>query len=374
MLLTRTDLESREHAILAPYAVFSTAATRHYPDTPESYRTAFARDRARIIHSKSFRRLRGKTQVFVAHYGDHYRNRLTHTLEVAQISRELARSLGVNEDLAECIALAHDLGHTPFGHVGERRMSELLRPFGLTFEHNRQSRRIVTELEKKYPGHPGLNLTLPVLDGLAKHATPYDHPDPTDFHQPSLEAQIVDIADEIAYTNHDLDDGLRSGILTREALAEIPLWHEATATVDPTLPDEAFVHRAVSALIDRMVRDIIETTATAIKKNDIRIVTDIEKFPARLVTFSPALAPMVTTLRSFLFQRFYLSPTVSTRSAVGAEVISTLFVRLLKNPDRITPEFHDRLALDPPHVVVADFIAGMTDGYAEEFLAKLGDT
>lgn len=368
MLFRRLDLESRERASLAPYACFSDHAQRAYPEVSDEFRTAFARDRARIIHSKSFRRLKGKTQVFIAHYGDHYRNRLTHTMEVAQISREIARALGANEDLAECVALAHDLGHTPFGHVGEKKLDELLRPFGVRFEHNRQSRRIVTELEKKYPNHPGLNLTLDVLDGLAKHATPYDQVGVVHPHHPSLEAQIVDLADEIAYTNHDIDDGLRAGIITRAELDQLSLWREAIVDVDPTLLPESFHHRAVSALIDRMVRDIEQTTAATLTTHNLDTADKIMHHGTRVVAFSDKLASEEAKLRSFLYERFYFAPSVAARSRAGAAVMEQIFTALMKNPTLVTPEFSERFAVDPVHVVVADFIAGMTDSYAEEFL------
>lgn len=371
MLISRVDLEARERAILAPYAMLAGDATREHPETMDDYRTAFARDRARIIHAKSFRRLKGKTQVFVAHAGDHYRNRLSHTLEVAQIARELARTFGVNEDLAECIALAHDLGHTPFGHVGEHKMDELLRPFGARFEHNRQSRRILTTLEKKYPDFAGLNLTTAVLDGLAKHRSAYDQADATFTQQPSLEAQIVDLADEIAYTNHDIDDGLRSGILTRAGLRTLPIWRTAEERVDATLPEESFIHRAVSALIDRMFTNLTHTTEQRIVTAGIASPAAVMTHAAKLVAFSTDFEKEHAQLRTYLFQNFYLSPPVRARSDVGAQIIAELFTRLMKSPDRITSEFATRLAVDPTHIVVADFIAGMTDHYAEEFLATL---
>ena len=371
MLLTRAQLEEKERQHLAVYATFSADAVRVHPDPDDEYRTAFQRDRGRIIHSKAFRRLKGKTQVFVAHAGDHYRNRLSHSLEVAQISRDLARNLGLNEDLAECIALAHDLGHTPFGHVGERKLNELLQPFGETFEHNQQSRRILTDLEKKYPDVRGLNLTQDVLDGLAKHQTPYDRAGEELGQWPSLEAQIVDIADEIAYTNHDIDDGLRSGILQRTDFAGLVLWEEAAATVDASLPTEAYNHRVVSAIIDRMTRDLLAHTEQSIVSAGVDSLAAVRQARERLVRFSDDFGKNVALLRSFLYEYFYLSEPVSAKSAVGAAVIGDIFQRIISDPTQLPPEFAARLTDAPLHVVVADFIAGMTDNYAEEFLVSL---
>ncbi len=371
MLLTRAQLEEIEKKNLALYATLSAAATREYPESPDEHRTAFQRDRARIIHSKSFRRLKGKTQVFVAHYGDHYRNRLSHTLEVAQLARDLARSLGLNEDLAESIALAHDLGHTPFGHVGEHKLNKLLQPYGTGFEHNRQSRRILTTLEKKYPTHDGLNLTKDLLDGLAKHQSAYDQVGESFVQQPSLEAQIVNLADEIAYTNHDIDDGLRSGIFTRDDLKNLKLWQIATEQVDSSLPAESYIHRSVSALIHAMATDLLTQTEANLEESKIDSLATVQAYSAPLAAFSPDFVSEHTKLRQFLYQNFYLTPEVKKKSEEGAEVIEQLFAKLLAKPALISPEFAVRLEKDPVLVVVADFIAGMTDTYATEFLIKL---
>jgi dGTPase len=371
VLFTRAQLEALEKQTLAPYATFAAAAKREFPEIKDDYRTAFQRDRARIIHSKSFRRLKGKTQVFVAHYGDHYRNRLTHTLEVAQLSRDLARSLGLNEDLAESIALAHDLGHTPFGHVGERKLDELLQPFGRSFEHNQQSRRILTVLEKKYPDSDGLNLTHDLLDGLAKHQSEYDRAGEAFAHQPSLEAQIVNLADEIAYTNHDLDDGLRSGIFHRADLADLRLWQIAIADVDPSLPEESFIHRAVSALIHAMATDLLAQTEKNLQAVQADSLAAIQNHAQPLAAFSADFAVEHGQLKSFLYKNFYLSPSVKAKSEEGADMIEQIFAKLLAQPELISPEFATRLQIDPAPVVVADFVAGMTDSYAKEFLVKL---
>ncbi|MFA5351895.1 MAG: deoxyguanosinetriphosphate triphosphohydrolase [Candidatus Gracilibacteria bacterium] len=372
MLLTRENLEKREKETFAPYAVFSAEATREFPETPDKFRTAYQRDIARIIHSKSFRRLRGKTQVFVAHHGDHFRNRLTHTLEVAQISRSLARNLGLNEDLAEAIALAHDLGHTPFGHVGEEKLNELLLTYGEGFEHNRQSRRILTTLEKKYPDFDGLNVSLELLDGLHKHQSSYDQREEKFQTSPSLEAQLVNLADEIAYTNHDIDDGLRSGIFAREDLSKFALWQQALKKVDAKLPTEAFHHRAVSAVIALLTTDLLLTTEANLEANKITSLQQVKDFQKPLAQFSPLMQQNLAELRGFLFTNFYNSETVAELSNQGAETIQCIFEALITNPKLLPIEFALRLEKDSLHQVCADFLAGMTDNYANEFCARLG--
>lgn len=373
MLLTRENLEKREKKNLAPYAVFSAEATREFPETADKFRTACQRDIARIIHSKSFRRLKGKTQVFVAHHGDHFRNRLSHTLEVAQISRSLARNLGLNEDLAEAIALAHDLGHTPFGHVGEVQLDELLQPFGENFEHNRQSRRILTTLEKKYPEFEGLNVSLELLDGLSKHQSSYDQTGVTFSNFPSLEAQLVNLADEIAYINHDIDDGLRADIFTQADLENFTLWRQALEQVDKKLPEEAFVHRAVSALIELLTTDLLLKTEQDLQANSITTLAEVKTFSKPLVSFSPTTHTDLAQLRQFLFTNFYSSETVAELSNQGAVTIQKIFTALLTNPKLLPIEFAMRLEKDSLHQVCADFLAGMTDNYANEFDKKLKD-
>lgn len=371
MLLTRSQIEAHEHETLAPYATFSDGAKREYPDEASEYRTAFQRDHARIIHSKSFRRLKGKTQVFVAHHGDHFRNRLSHTLEVAQISRNLARNLGLNEDLAESIALAHDLGHTPFGHAGEKKLDELLQPFGARFEHNRQSRRILTTLEKKYIDFSGLNMTSDLLDGLAKHQSLYDQKDEKFDQQPSLEAQIVNLADEIAYTNHDLDDGLRAGILQRDDLKNLEIWQAAISEVDPKLPKEAFDHRASSAVIAILTTDLLKQVEKNITENKIDSLQKVQSFARPLAEFSEKTSSALFELGKFLKKNFYLNKTVSELSDRGVGILEKVFQKIIQKPNLLTEEFSARLDLDPLHIVAADFVAGMTDNYAEEFLNKL---
>jgi len=266
-MFTKKDLEQREEKQLASYAVFSSGSRgRVHAEAPPEYRTEFQRDRDRVIHCRAFRRLKHKTQVFVAvQDGDHHRTRLTHTLEVTQISRDIARTLNLNEDLAETIALAHDLGHTPFGHTGEKVLDELLKDFG-GFEHNRQSKKIVECLEKRYPNFTGLNLSYEVVDGLIKHRSPYDNSGVILAEAPSLEAQVANLADEVAYNSHDIDDALAAGLLTLNDLQEVRLWAEITAQNKNTCAtDRDLINLNIRTLINRMINDILIETNTVCK-------------------------------------------------------------------------------------------------------------
>ncbi|MFA5928050.1 MAG: dNTP triphosphohydrolase, partial [Candidatus Margulisiibacteriota bacterium] len=278
-MLTRQDFENRENQFLAPYAVRSAQSRgRVYPEPQDPTRTDFERDRDRIIHSKAFRRLKHKTQVFVAHEGDHYRTRLTHTLEVAQIARHLCRILNVNEDLGETIALAHDLGHTPFGHVGESVLDELCKDIG-GFEHNQQSLRVVEVLEKKYPGFNGLNPTYELMAGLRKHQTPWDVPNAAlDLEGPSIEAQCVNMADEVAYNSHDLDDGFEAGLFGLGELAGCRLWQEVLDTAVKgysNLSDKEKKNLTVRSLIGRQIMDINQGTVQRIAAQGIASLSDV---------------------------------------------------------------------------------------------------
>lgn len=372
MFLTRPLAEQREKQTLASYAAFSADSRgRAYAEPEDPYRTCFQRDRDRIIHSKAFRRLKGKTQVFVAHYGDHYRSRLDHSMEVAQLSRDVARMLNLNEDLAEAIGLAHDLGHTPFGHAGEEAMNQLLKPFGDRFEHNEQSRRIVDYFEEKKPDHPGLNLSFEVRDGLMKHRTTYDRPVATDTLMPSLEAQIVNIADEIAYSNHDIDDGLRAKILKIEDLKTLALWQAAERHVDPDQPFDLWVMAMISSLITLMVNDLAEETHRRIMAQGIKTIDQIYNTPEPLAGFSSEMAVGMEKLKAFLFKNFYQSPGVSSYNAEGKTVIHFLFTRLMADPKLLPEKFQERLKIEKPYLVVKDYIAGMTDKFALDLYQTL---
>lgn len=329
---------------------------REFPEAEDKTRTPFERDRDRIIHSKSFRRLSGKTQVFVATYGDHFRDRLTHTLEVAQIARGMSRSLGLIEDLAEAISLAHDLGHTPFGHAGEEEMDKIMRGFGFHFEHNEQSKRIVEKLEKQFPNFDGLNLTFEVRQGLAKHQTVYDQSGKKILNK-SMEAQVADIADEIAYINHDLDDGLRSELYSFKDLKKLELWSEATEAVfskygkiaDPMV----FRHRTISHLTSMMIENAV---ANAAKSN----LSFSEKFKGKIIK-----------VREFLWNNMYQSPAVLSNSKKGQEIIRKLFVKLYKNPSLMPESFYKKVDVeDPLEIIVKDYVAGCTDQYAKLCVAQ----
>ncbi|MBI5413531.1 deoxyguanosinetriphosphate triphosphohydrolase [Candidatus Peregrinibacteria bacterium] len=369
--VSKKDLEKRERQALAPYAVLNGKSLgREFPETEDFTRTCFQRDRDRIIHCKPFRRLSGKTQVFVATYGDHFRDRLSHTLEVAQIARDLARNLRLNEDLCETIALAHDLGHTPFGHAGEQTLNEIMMGFGSHFEHNEQSRRIVEVLEKQFPNFEGLNLSFEVRAGLSKHQTSYDQKG-RKIAGKTLEAQIVDIADEIAYHNHDVDDGLRSELFSLNDLKKVAPWREVLDGVykkyGRKLEPVVLRHRAVSHLISMMIENVLKTTESNLKKYKIRLPEDVVNHKKELVGFSSGFNKKVKELRQFLWDKMYKSPQVMKHSEKGQKVLGDLFRHLYKQPKLMPKSFWGRIdAPDPLHIVVKDYVAGCTDTYAYE--------
>lgn len=362
-------------AILAPYATkHSESNGRRYPEAEHTYRLPYQRDRDRIVHANAFRRLKHKTQVFVADYGDHYRTRLTHTLEAAQISRSIARTLRLNEDLAEAIALAHDLGHTPFGHSGEQVMDALLKEHGDRFEHNAQSRRVVELLERRYPSFPGLNLTWETLWGLAKHETPWDHPLLTGqpLRSTSLEGQVVNFGDEIAYTAHDIDDGLRAGMFTVEALLAVPFIrdiHEVLVDRFPNMDPQSDLYRyqLIRDVIDHLATDITRDALHAIARTKIKTVNDVYERRKPLINFSKEQAQKNRALRTFLHTHFYENKKVIAAKREGQWMIERLFRALMKRPKLLPPDFQSRIDHpDPLYIVVKDYIAGMTDHFARE--------
>ena len=366
----RTYFEDLEFSILAPFAAKARESQgKQYPEIPSASRTCFQHDRDRIIHSKAFRRLKHKTQVFVATESDHYRSRLTHTLEVAQLSRHLARMMRLNEDLSEAIALAHDLGHTPFGHSGERELNSLMKDYG-GFEHNKQSRRIIEELEQKYPLFPGLNLSLEVREGLTKHATPWDKPEER-ISFITLEAQVANLADEVAYNNHDLDDGLSSRLLEASHLeANVTLWKQAKATIKTqyaALEEHQLKHLINSYLISTQVEDVVRTTQAQLKELGIQSLTDVQKVKKPIVSFSPEMKELNLELRKYLFQNFYSHYTVYRMNKKGQMIVKALF-DIFTQDSRLLPENHKAKiqANIPKERVVADYIAGMTDIYAQK--------
>lgn len=349
------------------------------PDTGKrGPRDAFQRDRDRIIHSVPFRRLRHKTQVFVAPDGDHFRVRLTHSLEVAQIGRTMARSLALNEDLAEALCLAHDIGHPPFGHSGEEVLQSEMAAAG-GFDHNAHTIRLLTRLESPYPRHPGLNLSWETLEGLAKHNGPVADPPwalaaaDSEFgldldSWPSLEAQVAAVADDIAYDNHDIDDGLRAGLFTLEDLLQVPLVARAWAEVRDRFPDveEArLVPELVRDQIGLMVGDVLEETRRRLAGSGVETVQDVRSAGRPLAGFSPAMAADEAALKSFLHARMYNAPAVTAVRDRAQAVVAGLFAAYREDPSRLPPEW---LPADPGEVAmlrsIGDFIAGMTDRYA----------
>ncbi|MBI4358694.1 MAG: deoxyguanosinetriphosphate triphosphohydrolase [Candidatus Omnitrophica bacterium] len=358
-MITRVTLERREQEWLAPYAIKSAETKgRFYSEKEHDFRTAFQRDRDRIIHSTAFRRLEYKTQVFVNHEGDHYRTRLTHTLEMSQIARTIGRALRLNEDLIEAIALAHDLGHGPFGHAGQDALSELMRQHG-GFEHNRQCLRIVEKLEESYSGFPGLNLTFEVREGLKKHARKWI---------PSLEASVVDFADSIAYNGHDLDDGLRAGLLEVAVLDKIKLWQEVNRYIKEkalSANSAIKIKIAIRLLINRMVSDLVSETAKKIKKFRIQKPRDFSQVGSEMVVgFSKDVEKKVLDLKAFLMEHLYHHYRVVRMTEKGKRFIQELFRLYVVRPQQLPPQVLKRVKEDGLHRAVCDYIAGMTDRFA----------
>lgn len=349
---------------MKPYAVqhFESRGRKHDEKRNDS-RDPFQLDRARIIHSRAWRRMEGKTQVFVATFGDHYRNRMTHSLEVASIARDLARALGLNEDLAECIGLAHDLGHTPFGHAGEDALNECMKEHGGRFEHNEQSLRVVTELEDIYPEHRGLNLSVEVLEGMMKHHTSWDHPaGDHNLVRPSLEAQVVNLADEIAYQNHDVDDGLRSGLFSEEDLMEVEIWREAAAMVEAEYGkierDRIRQARTISKMVGLMIDQVIEESRRRFEAQELESLEQVYQLEKPLVGFAAEFAEKNRLLKQFLMKRLYLHPEVQEKMQEGQRVLQALFRHFLGQGQSLEE--------------VRDYLAGMTDSFALEQFEELG--
>jgi dGTPase len=376
-LRTRADAEQEERERLAPYAEKSgDSRGRLHPEPEHAYRTAFARDRDRIVHTRAFRRLEYKTQVFVHHEGDHYRNRLTHTIEGSQIARTLARMLRLNENLAEAVVLAHDLGHTPFGHAGERVLDELLVADG-GFDHNRQTLRIVDWLEKRYPGYRGLNLTYETREGILKHGCDWAHPVavPERGPSPSLEAQLADRADEIAYLNHDLDDGLRSGLLDAEQLGGVELWAEVHAALPRESRDagDRIMHaQMIRMLIDRLVVDLAEATARALAATAPASPDAVRRQPESLVRYSAETGPLQRKLKEFLYDELYQHPRVLAVSRQAEQILGDLYRAYRRQPHALPPHVRARFDEDGEARAIADYIAGMTDRFAQAEHEKLG--
>ncbi|MCL5096597.1 MAG: deoxyguanosinetriphosphate triphosphohydrolase [Candidatus Omnitrophica bacterium] len=370
MPCTRQELENRERQTLAPYAQFSADSRgRKYPEPPAQWRTHYQRDRDRVIHSRAFRRLEYKTQVFLNGTGDHLRTRLTHSMEVAAIAGNIARALSLNEDLAGAIALAHDLGHPPFGHKGEMALDRLMQGHG-GFEHNQQSLRLVEELEHKYPRFPGLNLTWEVREGLVKHSSQYDHPTTQEgfiWRSASLEAQVANLADEIAYYSHDLDDGLESGLLVEANLnQEIRLWYEAAFEVQRDfgdLSDECRRSYIIRCLIDGQVRDVVLTAEERILQARVRSADEVRHQPEPLVQYSPHRQKANLELRDYLYTNLYFNPKVHEPNLKAVRRLELLFDYYLEHPMEVGEQSRKRAESIGWHRAVCDYLAGMTDRY-----------
>jgi dGTPase len=377
-LVDRRVQEEREAQLLAPWGMRSAESRgRRYAEPEHPIRTCFQRDRDRIIHSSSFRRLEYKTQVFVNHEGDNYRTRLTHSLEGAQIGRTVARAMGLNEELTECLVLGHDLGHTPFGHSGERVMNELMRDHG-GFEHNRQTLRILEVLERRYPDFPGLNLTWEVREGIIKHRPDTDAVAPPEYapgEAPTLEAQLVDYVDEIAYNNHDVDDGLASGMFTVEQIRGVALYREAHDDARRRgLADERIVrHHVVRWIIDHCVRDLIDASQAGLAAARVETVADVRGAGRRLVAYNPEMAGRVHELKDFLFHNMYRHYRVVRMGDKAGRLLRDLFDSYVGEPRQLPPHFQGQLERDGVHRVVCDYIAGMTDRFAVDEHQKLFD-
>jgi dGTPase len=377
-LFDRTRQEEREARELAPWGMRSSQSRgRRYPEPEHPLRTRFQRDRDRVVHSSSFRRLEYKTQVFVNHEGDNYRTRLTHSLEAAQIGRTVARALGLNEELTETLALGHDLGHTPFGHSGERVMDELMGEHG-GFEHNRQTLRILEVLEERYSDFPGLNLTWEVREGMIKHQPESDARAPAEYapgEAPTLEAQIIDFIDEIAYNNHDIDDGLSSRMIEVEQLRAVRLFREAhDATMARGVEGRRLVrHETIRRIIDRCVSDLIDTTLARLTSAGIGSVEDARKAGCRLVSYTPEMGTMVRELKDFLLVNMYRHYRVVRMGDKAGRILRDLFHSYVGEPLQLPPQFQQRIEKDGLHRVVCDYIAGMTDRFALDEHRKLFD-
>ncbi|WP_457634441.1 deoxyguanosinetriphosphate triphosphohydrolase [Oceanithermus desulfurans] len=378
MRYTRERLLELEDRALAPYAMrASETRGREHPEPESAYRTPFQKDRDRVLHTTAFRRLEYKTQVFVNYEGDYYRTRLTHTLEVAQVARSLARALGLNEDLAEVVAMAHDLGHPPFGHAGERVLAELMEAHG-GFDHNKQSLRIVTWLERRYPGFRGLNLTWEVREGIVKHETVYDLPSAEDYEpqlRPTLEAQIVNLADEIAYNAHDLDDGLRSGLLRPGQLAQVEVLRELAAELELDLERLSEFDRRVfiRELLGLMITDVVAATDAVIAAEGIGSLDDVRRFPVPLVRYSERLGAQTAELRGFLYANLYRHYHIVRQVAKAKHVLERLFEAYTQMPEMLPPGVQTAAEEEGLFRAVCDYMAGMTDRYALDEYARIFD-
>ena len=371
---TRQELEQIERHILAPYAQFSgDSRGRRYEEPPPQWRTHYQRDRDRVIHSRAFRRLEHKTQVFTRRFSDHFRNRLTHTIEVAQISRTIAARLGLDVDLSETLALVHDIGHPPFGHAGEKALDACMQAHGSYFDHNLHALRIVEDFEHRYASFRGLNLTFEVREGIIKHShdySPAEHPELTEYlldERPPLEAQLIDLTDEIAYNTADLDDGFEAHILSLEVMrAGSPLFARLFEDVErryPEAPVKLKFNETLKRVFDALVSDLIESTERRLQGADVWSLEDVRNHPERLAAFSPRMDAERKQIKELLYTQLYYSDELRPEKTQAEEVVHELFSYWMENPETLPQSYHEQRERDPLHRIVCDYIAGMTDRF-----------
>ncbi len=371
--------------MLADYAVrVEQSRGRRFPEPQHPYRNDFQRDRDRVIHSRAFRRLEAKTQVFTRRYSDHFRNRLTHTLEVAQIARTIAAQLGLNVDLVEALALVHDVGHPPFGHAGEKALDAAMRKHGYAFDHNLHALRIVEDFELRYAAFRGLNLTFEVREGIIKHSHDYkaeDFPELAEYLldcRPPLEAQLIDLADEVAYITADLDDGYESHLLELDDIrAGIPLFHRFYTEAEKSWPDvieKLRFNEAIKRMLDRFVGDVIRNTQEQTGAAQVHGVDEVRKFPRRLVGFSPQVEAERRQAKSFLYDTLYYSAALDAEKKEGEQIIEELFEFWITQPGQLPVTYREKAEEEPLPRVVCDYIAGMTDHYIyDQYLKYIGE-
>jgi dGTPase len=363
--------------MLASYALRAEESRgRRYPEEAHPYRNVFQRDRDRVVHSRAFRRLENKTQVFTGRRSDHFRNRLTHTIEVAQISRTIAAELQLNEDLVEALALVHDLGHPPFGHAGERVLNAAMQGYGDQFDHNLHALRTVEKFEHRYAEFPGLNLTFEVREGIVKHSRDYDareFPELAEYlldQRPPLEAQLIDLTDEAAYSTADLDDGVEAKILTREQVREsVPLFARLHTEMEqryPAAPEKLLFNETLKRVLDRLVSDLIANSRKLICEAGVASVEAVRQFPRRLITFSPQVDEERKQIKEFLYQNVYYSPAQERDKRQAEQVIAEMFAFFMKFPRELPASYQAKTRSEPLHRIVCDYVAGMTDSYIFE--------
>lgn len=360
--------------MLAGYAVqVEHSRGRRFPEAPHPYRNDYQRDRDRVIHARAFRRLEAKTQVFTRRYSDHFRNRLTHTIEVAQITRTVAGALALNVDLAEALALVHDLGHPPFGHAGEKALDAAMREQGLFFDHNLHALRIVEDFEQRYAAFRGLNLTFEVREGIIKHSRDYDaaeHPDLAEYlldQRPPLEAQLVDLTDEIGYNTADLDDGYEARLLTLDQIREgVPVFERFFREVEriyPDAPDKLQFNEALKRVFNRLASDLITNTQARLGQAGIKTLADVRTHKDRLAAFSREVEAERKQIKDFLYDNLYYSPSLAGEKDDAERIVSELFAFWMKTPSALPPFYQEKAEKESLPRVVCDYIAGMTDGY-----------